>query len=91
MTKPAKLSSADIDRLSLEQALIDAEVAIGRSRDLALRLVELRDQLAQEREANIQLRQEVVRVQGLYEEIARNRAYGMATKIWAVRRAFGAE
>jgi hypothetical protein len=91
MTTQARPSKADIDQISLEQALVDAEIAIGRSRDLALRLVELREQLAQEREANLQLRQDLARVQDLYDEIARNRAYGMATKVWAVRRAFGAE
>jgi len=40
------VAAETIDRLSLEQALTDAEIAIARSRDLAMRLVELPDELA---------------------------------------------
>jgi hypothetical protein len=91
MSEVVNVSCEVIDRLSLERALIDAEIAIGRSRDLTLRLVEVRTQLANEREETLRLHQEVDRLRELYNEIAGNRAYGIATKVWAVRRAFGAQ
>ena len=91
VSKTKNVSDAAIDELSLQRALVDADIAIGRSRDLALRLVELRRQLADEREETMRLRTELDRMRALYDEIAGNRAYGIATKVWAVRRAFGAQ
>jgi hypothetical protein len=91
MSGTPDVTSAQIDRLSLEQALLDAELAIARSRDLALRLVEVRAQLGEAREENLRLRAELEQSRGLYSEITGNRAYGIATKVWAVRRAFGAQ
>ncbi len=80
---------ATIDGLSLEQALLDAEVAIARSRDLMLRLVELREQLGAERTRNAALEQELATSRRLYDEIVANRAYRYASKAWALRRAIG--
>jgi hypothetical protein len=81
--------STDLDRLSLEQALLDADIATARAHELALRLVELQSELADERMKVAALHGEVERVQGLYDEIVNNRAYGLATKMWAVRRVIG--
>jgi len=78
-----------IDGLSLEQALLDADVAIARARDLMLRLVEMREQLGAERARNAALTQELETARALYDEIVANRAYRYASKAWALRRAIG--
>ena len=82
-------TTAAIDRLSLEQALLDADVALARARDLTLRLVELREQLAEERAKNLDLASQLEQVQHLYEAILANRAYRTASKAWALRKAIG--
>ena len=79
-----------VDAISLEQALLDADVAIARSRDLMLRLVELREQLAAERDRNAVLQADLDQATKLYDEIVGNRAYRYASKAWALRRAIGA-
>ncbi len=79
-----------VDQVSLEQALLDADVALARTRDLMLRLVELREQLAAERVKNSVLHQELEAAQALYDEIISNKAYRYASKAWALRRALGA-
>jgi hypothetical protein len=78
-----------VDVISLEQALVDADVAIARSRDLMLRLVELREQLAAERDRNAVLQADLDHAKKLYDEIVANRAYKYASKAWALRRAIG--
>ncbi len=78
-----------IDRLSLEQALTDADISIARARDLAMRLVELRDELAVERAANVQLRAELDELRGRHDAVLGNRAYKLAAKIWTIRQAIG--
>lgn len=83
------LTTECIDRLSLEQALIDADVALARTRDLALRLVEAREQLADQRRKSLQLAHELAETTALYEAILGNRAYRLASRAWAFRRAFG--
>lgn len=79
-----------IDAISLQQALLDADVAIGRSRDLMLRLVELREELGAERARNAVLQGELDHARSLYDEIVANKAYRYASKAWALRRAIGA-
>ncbi len=79
----------DVDRVAVAQALTDAEVAIVRAADLARRLVELTAELEHARAENQQLRTEVQHVQHLYDEIVGNRAYGLASRVWQVRRAIG--
>ena len=76
-----------IDGISLAQALLDADVAIARAHDLALRLVELSEQLAEARGENVALRSQAAKSQALYDEIVQNKAYGLASKVWAIRRA----
>ena len=82
-------SSEVIDRVSLEQALLDTEIALARAHDLMLRLVELREQLADERTQNLQLKKELEETRSLYDAILANRAYRTAAKAWAFRRALG--
>jgi chromosome condensin MukBEF ATPase and DNA-binding subunit MukB len=88
-SEPASDLQRTIDEISLEQALLDADVAITRAHDLALRLVELSEQLADAREENMALRSQAAQSQALYDEIVQNRAYGLASKVWAIRRAVG--
>lgn len=80
---------AMVDAISLEQALLDADVAIGRSRDLMLRLVELREEFGAERARNAALQAELEHTRSLYDEIVANKAYRYASKAWALRRAIG--
>jgi hypothetical protein len=87
--KPSIAVGVDIDSISLEAALLDAEVAIRRSRDLMLRLVELRAELATERERTGVLSAELQESRRLYDEIVNNRAYRSAAKAWAIRGALG--
>jgi hypothetical protein len=84
-TTPTELQDT-IDRLSLEQALLDASIATNRAHDLAIRLVELQTVLADERAKNAALAERAEHVQRLYDEIVTNRAYGLATKVWTARR-----
>ena len=86
---PASDLQGTIDGISLAQALLDADVAITRAHDLALRLVELSEQLAKAREENLALRSQAAQSQALYDEIVQNRAYGLASKVWAIRRVAG--
>lgn len=81
--------TSKVDAISLEQALLDADVAIGRSRDLMLRLVELREELGAERARNAALQVELDLARALYDEIVANKAYRYASKAWALRRAIG--
>lgn len=88
-TETPGVASETIDRLSLEQALRDAEIAIARSRDLTFRLVELRSQLAGERENNQLLQDQLDETRQLYEAIQGNKAYKLAARIWTLRQALG--
>ena len=84
------LSTVDIDAISLEAALLDADVAILRSRDLMLRLVELRAELDAERVNSETLTMALHESRNLYNEIVQNRAYRTASKVWLIRGALGA-
>ena len=84
------LSTVDIDAISLEAALLDADVAISRSRDLMLRLVELRSELDSERMKSERLTAALDESRKLYNEIIQNRAYRTASKVWLIRGALGA-
>jgi hypothetical protein len=84
------LSTVDIDAISLEAALLDADVAISRSRDLKLRLVELRAELDAERVRSEALAAALDESRALYNEILQNRAYRTASKVWLIRGVLGA-
>jgi hypothetical protein len=78
-----------IDALSLEQALLDADVAINRSHDLMLRLVELRAQLAEERAEKLALQAQLEESEARYVAVIGNRAYKLAHRVWSIRQAIG--
>ena len=77
---------AEIDALSLSQALIDVEIANGRVVDLTQRLIEALD-------TNVRLREDLEQLRGEHQELQRvhhgavtSRAYRLAEKVSAVRR-----
>lgn len=79
--------AAEMDRLSLHQALLDAEVANARAADLVQRLVEatgqitsLQAELAAETQAHAELR-------ARHEAMRASQAYRMAERVWSVRNA----
>jgi hypothetical protein len=77
--------TADLDRLSLEQALQDFEVANARVLDLTQRLVTLHQdnvELARELE---QVRTAYAAEKALWDEMRQARAFKLADRIWALR------
>lgn len=77
----------ELDRLSLAQALVDAEMATARVMDLTERLVDARQQLVRLRGELEHLRIEYVQYRVEQERVQSSRAYRLAAKIWAVRNA----
>jgi hypothetical protein len=79
----------EIDQLSLEQALIDVEIAVARANDLTVRLLETRLELAMTRER-------LVETEAAYADLLRDhdgqrnsKAFRIAERVWAIRRAVG--
>jgi hypothetical protein len=77
----------DLDRLSLTQALVDAEMATARVIDLTERLVSERQQIVNLRSELEHLRIEYTQYRVQQELAQSSAAYRLATKIWAVRNA----
>lgn len=77
---PARAGSTKdtMDALSLEQALIDTEVATARVVDLTSRLLELNRLLDEERAAHDAERLEWARIR-------RSRAFRLAERVWSMR------
>jgi hypothetical protein len=92
---------AEVDRLSLEQALIDFEIANARVVDLTARLISLKAEtdaeraklaaetarIAAEREAWAVERAQFAAEHATWAQIRTSRAYGVAECIWSVRAA----
>ena len=78
-----------MDELSLQQALIDFEVANARVLDLTQRLVEAQATVAELRNRLETLRIEHAQLQSEHERMKASRAFKSATKIWALRNALG--
>jgi hypothetical protein len=77
----------DLDRLSLTQALVDAEMATARVVDLTERLVDARQQIVNLRGELEHLRIEYTQYRVEQERAQSSAAYRLAAKIWAVRNA----
>jgi hypothetical protein len=75
----------ELDRLSLTQALVDAEMASARVIDLTERLVDARQQLVNLRSELEHLRIEYTQYRVEQERAQSSAAYRLAAKIWAVR------
>jgi predicted nucleic acid-binding Zn-ribbon protein len=77
----------ELDRLSLTQALVDAEMATARVIDLTERLVDARRQIVNLRSELEHLRIEYTQYRVEQERARSSAAYRLASKIWAVRNA----
>jgi predicted nucleic acid-binding Zn-ribbon protein len=77
----------ELDRLSLTQALVDAEMATARVIDLTERLVDARQQIVNLRSELEHLRIEYTQYRVEQERARSSAAYRLAAKIWAVRNA----
>jgi hypothetical protein len=80
---------AELDRLSLEQALIDVEISTARVSDLTQRLLEAHRELARVRAElfDLQQRHDCLRRDHFGQQTSR--AFKTAEKVWALRRAIG--
>lgn len=78
-----------LDRLSLTQALVDAEMATARVIDLTERLVDAREQLVNLRSELEHLRIEYTQYRVQQEQMQSSAGYRLAARIWAVRNALG--
>jgi hypothetical protein len=76
-----------LDRLSLTQALVDAEMATARVIDLTERLVEARQQIVDLRSELEHLRLEYTQYREEHEQMKSSAAFRLADRIWAVRNA----
>jgi hypothetical protein len=75
----------ELDRLSLTQALVDAEMATARVIDLTERLVDARQQLVRLRTELEHLRIDYTQYRAEQERIQVSPAYRLATKLFAIR------
>jgi predicted nuclease with TOPRIM domain len=77
----------ELDRLSLDQALVDVEIATGRVVDLTQRLVEATE-TTRELQAEVEaLRQERTALEAQLDEIRSTKAFRTASSFWALRHA----
>lgn len=77
----------EIDRLSLEQALRDFEIANARVIDLTQRLISANEKvLAVQRESD-ELRVELTQLRSVHDAMRGSAAFRLATKIWDLRNA----
>jgi hypothetical protein len=77
----------ELDRLSLTQALVDAEMATARVIDLTERLVDAREQVVNLRSELEHLRIEYTQYRVEQEQMKSSVAFRLASRIWAVRNA----
>jgi hypothetical protein len=79
----------ELDRLSLIQALVDTEMATARVIDLTERLVDAREQVVNLRSELEHQRIEYAQYRAEQELVKSSAAYRLASRIWAIRNAFG--
>lgn len=93
----------ELDRLSLDQALLDVDVANARAGDLTQRLITLTDQLRSAlgdlaavqaeleplRSAHHALMEEHAELVSAHERMKGSHAFRLASRIWTVRRTLG--
>ena len=78
-----------LDRLSLTQALMDAEIATSRAIDLTERLVDARQTITSLRAELEALRIEYAQYQAEEEQMRSSAAFRLAERIWQIRNALG--
>ena len=79
----------ELDRLSLTQALVDAEMATARVIDLTERLVDAREQIVNLQNELEHLRTEHTQLRVEHEQMRSSAAFRLADRIWTVRNALG--
>ncbi|MGH2687677.1 MAG: hypothetical protein ACRDKW_02560 [Actinomycetota bacterium] len=77
----------DLDRISLGQALLDADIATSRVVDLSRRLVEANDHIARLEAEVAGLHAQHAAVQEELRAIVSTKAFRIADRVWAIRRA----
>ncbi|MGH2721706.1 MAG: hypothetical protein ACRDJO_08895 [Actinomycetota bacterium] len=77
----------DLDRISLGQALLDADIATSRVVDLSRRLVEANDRIARLEAEVARLQAQHAAVQEELRAIVSTKAFRIADRLWAIRRA----
>ncbi|HEY5335761.1 MAG TPA: hypothetical protein VIJ71_07040 [Mycobacteriales bacterium] len=77
----------EIDRLSLEQALRDFEIANARVVDLTQRLISSNDKVLSIRRDLDILRVEMAELRATHEAMRGSAAFRIANRIWALRNA----
>lgn len=78
---------AEMDRLSLTQALHDFEVANARVVDLTQRLIGTGRELTETRQQLAALQRQHDELRATHESMQRSRAFRLANRIWAIRNA----
>lgn len=81
--------SEDMHRLSLDQALVDFEIANARVVDLTQRLIECQAELRSLRTEHEALRLEHAQLSSRHEQMKSSSAFRTAQKIWGIRNAIG--
>ena len=79
----------ELDRLSLTQALVDAEMATARVIDLTERLVDAGDQIVALQSELERLRTEYAQYRMEEEQMRSSAAFRLANRIWTLRNALG--
>lgn len=78
----------EVDRLSLEQALRDFEVANARVIDLTRRLISANDKVVEFQRETDRIRVELTELRSTHEAMKGSAGFRIANKIWAIRNAF---
>lgn len=79
----------ELDRLSLTQALVDAEMATARVIDLTERLVDAREQVVNLRSELEHVRIEYAQYRAEEDQMKSSAAFRLSNRIWSVRNALG--
>ena len=82
---PAEAIERELDRLSLEQALLDFDVANGRVNDLTERLLAASRELNEARQELEQVRAELDGLRDTHDRMRGSAAYRLANRIWEIR------
>jgi hypothetical protein len=86
-TRSPDTLAGQMDALSLQQALIDFEVANARTRDLTQRLVGLAADNQRLEHELAEVREEFDRERALWTEVRGSHAFRLASRIWNLRNA----
>jgi hypothetical protein len=83
--RPLRADDLQLDALTLEQALVDVEIANERVRDLTFRLLASTRAVGELRESLRAAEHRVADLEREREEIQSTKAYKLARRIWMLR------